>query len=158
MLPDSQLDRFMIRISIGYPTGVDEVRMLKERRTSNPLDDVRPVMTARDLMVIRRQAEKVHVDDRIYTYVTELVDATRHHDMLSLGISPRGSLAIIAMAKANAMLSRRNYVIPEDVVNVFAVTGAHRLVLTPLARMNHLTTTAVAAQVLSSVVPPRIFA
>ncbi len=158
MLPDSQLDRFMIRISIGYPTGVDEVRMLKERRTSNPLDDVRPVMTARDLMVIRRQAEKVHVDDRIYTYVTELVDATRHHDMLSLGISPRGSLAIIAMAKANAMLSRRNYVIPEDVENVFTVTGAHRLVLTPLARMNHLTTTAVAAQVLSSVVPPRIFA
>ena len=106
---------------------------------------------------LRKQAEKVHVDDRIYSYVTELVNQTRHHDMLSLGISPRGTLAIIAMAKANAMLDRRTYIVPEDVMSVFAVTTAHRMILTPLARMNRVTAESVAEQVLQSVVPPRIF-
>ena len=157
MLPDSQLDRFMIRVSIGYPSGNDEVRMLRDRKQSNPLDDVRSVMNANDLLWLRKRADEVFVDDRIYTYVTELVNATRHHDMLSLGISPRGSLAVIAMAKANAMLDRRSYVVPEDVMSVFAVTTAHRMMLTPLARMNRVTAESVAEQVLQSVVPPRIF-
>ena len=157
MLPDSQLDRFMIRVSIGYPSGEDEVRMLRDRKDSNPIDSVGTVMRASDLLWIRKQAEKVHVDDRIYSYVTELVNQTRHHDMLSLGISPRGTLAIIAMAKANAMLDRRTYIVPEDVMSVFAVTTAHRMILTPLARMNRVTAESVAEQVLQSVVPPRIF-
>ena len=157
MLPDSQLDRFMIRVSIGYPSGSDEVRMLRDRKQSNPLDDIRSVMNANDLLWLRKRADEVFVDDRIYTYVTELVNATRHHDMLSLGISPRGSLAVIAMAKANAMLDRRSYVVPEDVMSVFAVTTAHRMMLTPLARMNRVTAESVAEQVLQSVVPPRIF-
>lgn len=157
MLPDSQLDRFMIRVSIGYPSGEQEIRMMKDRKSGNPLDDVRTVMSADDLFVLRRLAEAVVVDDRLYGYVTELVNATRSHDMLSLGISPRGSLAVIAMAKANALIHGRGYVVPDDISSVFAVTTAHRVMLTPIARMNRVSEMEIMAQVLSSVVPPRIF-
>ncbi|MBR6020055.1 MAG: MoxR family ATPase [Lachnospiraceae bacterium] len=158
MLPDSQLDRFMIRVSIGYPSEDQEIRMMKDRKTGNPIDDIRPVMTAQELLALRQQADSVMVDDRLYNYVTELVNATRNHDMLSLGISPRGSLAIIAMAKANALINGRGYVIPEDISEVFAVTTAHRIMLTPVARMNRVSEQDIAEQVLRSVVPPRIFA
>ena len=157
MLPDSQLDRFMIRVSIGYPSEEQEVRMMKDRKSGNPLDDVRTVMSAEDLFVLRRLAEAVVVDDRLYSYVTELVNATRNHDMLSLGISPRGSLAVIAMAKANALIHGRGYVIPDDISSVFSVTTAHRVMLTPIARMNRVSENEIMAQVLASVVPPRIF-
>ncbi len=158
MLPDSQLDRFMIRLNVGYPAEADEIRMLKDRRESNPLETVRPVMTAGTLQKLRALVDRIHVDDKIYEYVTELVNATRHHDMLALGISPRGSLAILAMAKANAMLNRRDYVIPEDIAGVFSVTCAHRMLLTPVARMNRVTSEDVAEQVLASVIAPKIFA
>jgi len=157
MLPDSQLDRFMIRVSIGYPSEDQEIRMMKDRRSGNPMDDVQTVMSATDLMVLRKMAEVIKVDDRLYEYVTELVSATRSHDMLSLGISPRGSLAVIAMAKANALISGRGYVIPEDIGSVFAVTTAHRMILTPVARMNRVSESDIADQVLRSVVPPRLF-
>ena len=158
MLPDSQLDRFMIRLNVGYPAEADEIRMLKDRRESNPLATVRPVMTAGTLQKLRALVDRIHVDDKIYAYVTELVNATRHHDMLALGISPRGSLAVLAMAKANAMLNRRDYVIPEDIAGVFSVTCAHRMILTPVARMNRVTSEDVAEQVLASVIAPKIFA
>ena len=131
---------------------------MKDRKTGNPIDDIRPVMTAQELLALRQQADSVVVDDRLYNYVTELVNATRNHDMLSLGISPRGSLAIIAMAKANALINGRGYVIPEDISEVFAVTTAHRIMLTPVARMNRVSEQDIAEQVLRSVVPPRIFA
>ena len=158
MLPDSQLDRFMIRVSIGYPSEDQEIRMMKDRRSGNPLDSVQTVMSAVDLLMLRRRAEEVTVDDRLYNYVTELVNATRSHDMLSLGISPRGSLAVIAMAKANALIEGRGYVIPEDIAKIFAVTTAHRMLLTPVARMNRVSEQTIAGQVLASVVPPRLFA
>ena len=157
MLPDSQLDRFMIRVSIGYPSEDQEIRMMKDRRSGNPLDDVRTVMTANDLIALRSMVDAVTVDDRLYNYVTELVNTTRNHDMLSLGISPRGSLAVIAMAKATALINGRGYVIPEDIASIFAVTTAHRMLLTPVARMNRVNESDIAEQVLRSVVPPRLF-
>ena len=132
--------------------------VVRRGKTGNPIDDIRPVMTAQELLALRQQADSVMVDDRLYNYVTELVNATRNHDMLSLGISPRGSLAIIAMAKANALINGRGYVIPEDISEVFAVTTAHRIMLTPVARMNRVSEQDIAEQVLRSVVPPRIFA
>lgn len=131
--------------------------MMKDRRSGNPLDDVRTVMTADDLLALRSMVDAVAVDDRLYNYVTELVNMTRNHDMLSLGISPRGSLAVIAMAKANALINGRGYVIPEDIMSVFSVTTAHRMLLTPVARMNRVNESDVAEQVLRSVVPPRLF-
>ena len=157
MLPDSQLDRFMIRVSIGYPSEEYEIRMLKDRSNANPLDDVRPIVSQQALLALRKMAEGIYVDDAIYGYVTDLVNATRGHDMLSLGISPRGTIALIAMAKANAMLKNRAYVIPEDISDVFAATTAHRMILTPSARMNRVTEAEVARAVLASVVPPRVF-
>ncbi len=158
MLPDSQLDRFAVRLSMGYPDEESEIRMMKDRSDTNPIESLRPILTSDRLLEIRRQVEQVAVDDRIYQYVTSLVNQTRKQELLSLGVSPRGSLALLSMAKANAYLCGRNYVIPEDVSVIFIETIAHRIIPTSAAKMNHISTTEIAGRVLQSVEPPRIVA
>lgn len=134
MLPDSQLDRFMIRLSMGYPVPESEIAMMKARSNNNPLDSVQCVLSKEELIQCRREAESVYVHDKIYEYITALVTRTRNHPMLTLGVSPRGSLALVAMAKAHALLAGRNYVIPEDVADTFVCTASHRLLPTAMAR------------------------
>lgn len=135
MLPSSQLDRFMIKISMGYPDLQSQISILRDRHSENPLDKLTAVVDAQQLKQLHREAEQVEIQDSIYAYVTQLVQATREHPMVQLGVSPRGALAVCRMAKAYACLHGRDYVTAEDVAAVFPDVCGHRLVLSTKARM-----------------------
>ena len=135
MLPSSQLDRFMIKISMGYPDFASQVSILRDRHTENPLNRVSNVVDIDGLQALIREAAAVEVKDSIYEYVTRLTQATREHPMVQLGISPRGALAVCRMAKAYAYVQGRDYMIPEDVAAIFPDVCCHRLVLATKARM-----------------------
>ena len=135
MLPSAQMDRFMIKISMGYPDFESQISILRDRHRENPLDKISAVVDRNELQQLIREASEVHVMDCIYEYVTKLTQATREHPMIALGISPRGALAVCRMAKAYAYLHGRDFVVPEDVAAVFIDTCAHRLVLATKARM-----------------------
>ncbi|SHI14287.1 MoxR-like ATPase [Sporobacter termitidis DSM 10068] len=136
MLPSSQLDRFMICVSIGYPDFESQVNILKDRSGGNPLDSVKPLMSCRQLMETIAQVEQVHIADEIYRYITALTEATRAHPMVQLGISPRGALALARISRARAYLDGRSYCIPEDVAAMACDVYAHRLLLGAKARFN----------------------
>ncbi len=129
-LPDSQLDRFMVRLSLGYPDGENEVEMLRRKQKGNPLDQVRQVTDSAGLEQVRRETACVHISDEVARYIVELVSATRTHPMVHQGGSPRATLAVAAMSRAMAWVQGRDYVVPQDVKGVFRDTVAHRLLLT----------------------------
>lgn len=156
MLPESQLDRFMIKLSIGYPEPAQEMRMLKERHSANPLDEVKQVVTREELLEMQKCVEQIFVHDAIYKYITMLVSSTRKHPRMELGVSPRGSLALTAMAKASAFLAGRDYVVPEDVEQVFADVTAHRIVLDQKAKMAHTDARVLMGEVLKHVEKPKL--
>ena len=133
LLPDSQLDRFMVRLSIGYPTPADEAEMVRRRQGGDPLGQVRQVLDPAGLDQLRAQADRVYLSDQVLDYIIRLVNATRNHPMIVQGASPRASLALAAMARAAALTMGRDYVEPEDVSMVFADVVAHRLILSPRA-------------------------
>ena len=135
LLPSSQLDRFMVKLSMGYPDFQSQVSILRDRHSTNPLDKLRPIVTIDELRQLVARASQVEVVDSIYEYVTRLTQATREHPMVALGVSPRGALAVCRMAKAYAYLHGRDFVIPEDVAAVFGDVCCHRLVLATKARM-----------------------
>lgn len=135
MLPSSQLDRFMIKISMGYPDFASQVSILRDRHTENPLNKITKIVDIERLQLLVQEAAAVEVADSVYEYVTCLTQATREHPMVQLGISPRGALAVCRMAKAYAYLHGRDYLIPEDVAAIFSDVCAHRLVLSTKARM-----------------------
>ena len=135
MLPSAQMDRFMIKISMGYPDFESQISILRDRHRENPLDKISAVVDRNELQQLIREASEIHVMDCIYEYVTKLTQATREHPMIALGVSPRGALAVCRMAKAYAYLHGRDFVVPEDVAAVFIDTCAHRLVLATKARM-----------------------
>ena len=127
LLPDSQIDRFMIRLSLGYPEPKDEVTMLLTRQNGDPLKKVMPIVTAADFAAMQRQVAETHVAPEIAEYTVRLIDATRRSDALLRGGSPRATLAVIALSKAVAQLRDRDYVVPKDVQEVFVHTLAHRV-------------------------------
>ena len=127
LLPDSQLDRFMIRLSLGYPNPADEVTMLLQRQGADPMKAVEPVLDDKTLLALQQAVAQTHVAQEIAQYVVELMDATRRSEALLRGGSPRATLAVIAMAKAVACLRGRDYVVPKDVQEVFVITVAHRV-------------------------------
>ena len=135
MLPSAQMDRFMIKISMGYPDFESKISILKDRHTENPLNRISPVVNLEQLQEMIREANEVEVQDSVYEYVTRLTQATREHPLIQLGVSPRGALAVCRMAKAYAYLHGRDFVIPEDVAAVFGDVCCHRLVLATKARM-----------------------
>ena len=135
LLPSSQLDRFMVKLSMGYPDFKSQVSILRDRHSANPLDKLQPIVTIDELRQLIEKASQVEVSDTIYEYVTHLTQATREHPMVALGVSPRGALAVCRMAKARAFVLGRDYMIPEDVAAVFSDVCAHRLVLSTKARM-----------------------
>ena len=136
LLPDSQLDRFMVRLSIGYPTGSDEAVMVRRKLSGNPLERVEQVLDLDGLNALRAQADAVHVSDPVLDYIVRLVGATREHPMLLQGASPRATLAVTAMAKAAALVLGRDYVNPEDVRTVFSDVVSHRLIRSPRAQQD----------------------
>lgn len=135
LLPSAQMDRFMIKMSMGYPDLESQISILRDRHTENPLDKIHAVVDNEQLKELIREASEVAVQDRIYEYVTKLTEATRRHPMIQLGVSPRGALAVCRMAKSYAYINGRNFVVPEDVAAVFIDTCCHRLVLATKARM-----------------------
>lgn len=128
-LPESQLDRFLVRLSLGYPAAADEVALLKARQSANPLFSVEAIADGDAVLQMRREAEQVYVSDTLYQYIVELTSATRTHAAVRLGISPRGSLALMQMAKASAYAQGRDYLLPDDVVFVCPDVFCHRLLL-----------------------------
>ena len=156
MLPSAQLDRFMIKISMGYPDFESQVNILKERHSINPLDRISAVVTKEELQALIKEAAAVEIQDSVYEYVTHLTQATRDHEMVQLGVSPRGALAVCRMAKAHAFLQGRDFVIPEDVAAVFSDVCCHRLVLSTKARMMEERAETVISAVLEGVNMPVI--
>ena len=133
LLPDSQMDRFMVRLSMGYPAPEAEKEMLRRKQGGNPLERVEQVVDHSGLLELQRQVDAVHLSEPVLDYIVALVGATRVHPMIEQGASPRASLALSAMAKAAAFVQNRDYVLPEDVTLVFKDTVAHRLILSPRA-------------------------
>ena len=131
LLPDSQVDRFMIRLSLGYPEPKDEKTMLLQRQGVDPMDGIEPVITLQELTAMQQTVAGTHVSDEIAGYVVALVDATRRSDQLLRGGSPRATLAVAALAKAVAQLRGRDYVVPRDVQETFVNAVAHRVQTAP---------------------------
>ena len=153
LLPESQLDRFMICMSIGYPELRDEVEILKGKSTTS-VKDVNSVLSMGQLIKIKEEVEAVHVSNQIYAYIAKLSKATREHAYIELGLSPRGSIACTRMAKAWAYVNGRDYVLPEDVTDIYMDVAKHRIVLNTKARVAHVTEKAVLEEIMSQVKQP----
>ena len=153
-LPDSQMDRFMVRLSLGYPAPADEMDMVRRRQGGNPLDSVEQVVDREGLLALREKAGAVYLSDEVLDYIVRLVGATREHPMILQGASPRATLALAAMAKAAALVRGRDYVNPEDVELVFPDVVPHRLLLSPRAEGDKSFDPA--AELLARVGAPRI--
>jgi len=133
-LPEAQLDRFAMRLDIGYPAPVEEARMLAEQTSDPPLDDLEPVTTATGITDVIDEATRIFVEDSVHRYVVDLVRQTRDDARLYLGASPRAGIALLRVAKARALADEREYVLPDDVQAVATAVLAHRLILGPEAR------------------------
>lgn len=138
MLPESQLDRFMIKLTMGYPDIKSEIDMLKGKHNNVPLADVKEVATRKDITEMQKKVEGIFVHDNIYEYIARLVLETRENDLIQLGVSPRGTISITQMSKANAFFNGRDYVTPEDVQKVFIDVVSHRVLLSAKARVNNI--------------------
>ncbi len=150
-LPEAQLDRFFIRLQLGYPKEREEVAILDAQRIHHPLDDLGQVLSADDLVDAQARVKEIHLAEAVKTYVVNVVTATRSHPDVYLGASPRGSLALARAAQAYAAINGRDYVQPDDVKALAGPALAHRLILQPQARLKDLAATTVIAEVLASV-------
>ena len=148
MLPESQLDRFMVCLSMGYPSHADAVAILKGN-AGKPLSKVQEVISMEEVLALRAMTNDLYVKDEIYEYIVNLVEATRTMEIFSMGASPRGTIACVRMAKAWAFLQGRNYVMPEDVADIFLDIAKHRIVLNTKARVTHMTEEAILSEILS---------
>lgn len=155
-LPESQLDRFLVRLSVGYPDQQDEVEMMKRKSRTQSLDHLNTVMDPATLEQIIQETRKIHVTDEMYYYIASLTEWTRNQPSVQLGVSPRGTLALMDMAKAVALLNNRNYMIPRDVYGSFLPVCAHRIILSSRARINGITEEQVLKKALSSVPAPKM--
>ena len=153
-LPEAQLDRFMMNIKLGYPKVSDEMNILDTHQYHHPLDDLEQIMIAEELVLIQRQIRSIHVDPSIREYIVAIANATRNHNNIYLGSSPRGSLALYRASQALAAIRGRGYVIPDDVKLLTKPTLAHRLIVTPAARVRAITSTSVLDEILQSVPVP----
>ena len=156
MLPASQLDRFMLQLSMGYPNRASTAALLKDRHHVDPLSACQTVTSPAELEKLIAEVSNIHVADRIYDYIAELVDLTRSNAYVTLGVSPRGALAVTRAAKANAYLESRDYVIPDDVCAVFPDVCVHRLILNSKARLQDYTAALILQNVLTSVQKPDV--
>lgn len=153
-LPEAQLDRFMVKISMGYPTVEEETGILLDRLGENPANEVRPVMTAEQLSACIAEVQQVNFAESLCRYVAELSAATRAHGGVELGVSPRASLAIMQASRAYAYLDGRDYVVPEDIVRLMIPVFSHRIVLRQEMKMRRMDVTTVLQDAVSAVTPP----
>lgn len=155
LLPESQLDRFMICVSMGYPTVEEEIEIMR-RSQEDRTAGIRPVLDAAGLTDMIQEARGVYIHERICRYIAELVKATRENEWTELGLSPRGTVALTAMAKACAYLKNRAYVIPADVEEVFPCVAAHRIVLNMKAKVAHVKVDETVRQILENTEKPAL--
>jgi MoxR-like ATPase len=153
-LPEAQLDRFMMNISLGYPKTADEMKILDTHQHHHPLEDLTQIMTAEELVQIQQQIRSIHVDPSIREYIVGIANATRNHPNVYLGASPRGSLALFRATQALAAIRGRGYVIPDDVKMLAKPTLAHRIIVNPAARVRGITSVATLEEILQSVPVP----
>ena len=156
LLPESQLDRFMVSLSMGYPDHASLVELLRDRQKENPLEHTVPVLTREELLSLQEQVQKVYVSDAVLDYAVSLTEATRADELITLGLSPRGTLALMRMAKAHAFMEKRDYVVPKDVQAVFADVAGHRMVLDTKARYEDKGPRQILEQILLQVPVPRV--
>lgn len=156
LLPSSQLDRFLIRTSMGYPDMQSQIEIMKDRHHENPLDRVVPLTDKETLNKLISEAQNTHVADPVYEYASRLVEETRHNQYIQIGISPRGALALCRAAKSHAFLDGRDYVVPEDVAAVFTDVCAHRLVLEAKARLHELSSEEILSVILKETAKPTV--
>lgn len=153
-LPEAQLDRFALKLSMGYPAPTEEIAIIKARKGENPIKNVKAILTEGELRDIRRLVSTVHIDDELYTYIVTLITATRRHPALSLGASPRASVALVHLSQAYAFLRGRDYVLPDDIAGLFRAAIAHRLMLRQEAKLAHQTTQDVLTEILRTTEVP----
>lgn len=156
MLPDSQLDRFMVRLTMGYPDLQSEIQILKHKKGTNPLELVKTVVNAADIINMQNMVESVYLSGALYRYIAELTAATRTNPLIKLGSSPRGSIALAKMAQASAFLCGKDYVIPEDVRNVFCDVIVHRILLNSQAKINNMATEQILEDIMKEVAVPTV--
>ncbi len=155
-LPDSQLDRFMLKLSMGYPEFDDEVSILKAKFNAAPLESVEPVANARMISELQEHIASVYVDDRVYEYIVRLSAATRNHPLIKLGVSPRGTLALMQISKGIAAAMGRDYVIPDDVAYICQDVFEHRLILSSKAKLSDASASDIISDIIKNVPAPGI--
>lgn len=154
MLPESQLDRFMIKITMGYPDMQSEIEILKGKQKKVSLDKINTVVTKEDILVMQDLIENIYIHEKIYEYIVTLISKTRNHPLIDLGVSPRGSVALTKLAKATAFLKNRDYVIPEDIQEIFKDVTIHRIILNTKARISNVSEEKILLDILNSVSVP----
>ena len=154
LLPDSQMDRFTMRMSLGYPSVADEKAMVLNRQGKNPMDELATLLAGEDLARLQDEVAKTYISEAVVEYVVNLIDATRHHESILRGASPRATLSVTAVSKAVAQLRGRDYVTPRDVQEVYLKTIPHRLLLTPQAEGSGTTAGQILKEILGRVSVP----
>ena len=153
-LPEAQLDRFLIKLSLGYPSLEEESQMLEMMKREHPLDKLQPVMTAEELVMCQRAVRTVHVDPKVRNYITQIVHASRKHHDVRMGGSPRASIALYRASQAVAAIRGRNYVEPDDVKHILPSVLTHRMILRPEARLQNVTAEELVVEILDSTPVP----
>lgn len=153
-LPEAQLDRFFLRVSLGYPSADEEIAIMDRREAIDPIDTLQPACTPEEILSLQKKADEVYIDALVKKYIVELSRRSRQHDEAALGVSPRASLSLMKGSKARAMMKGRDYVLPDDVKSLAPAVMAHRVLLTPSARMRGVTQDAVVAEILNDVPVP----
>lgn len=156
MLPESQMDRFIVRLTMGYPNIASEVEMLKTKQNYVSVDSVQPVVSAAELIKAKEIVDAIYINDAVLEYIVRLADATRNNQYLKLGLSPRGTIALLKMTKATALLKGRDYVIPDDIHYSFNDVVLHRIILGSKSKVNGLTGEQVLKDILSTVPVPKV--
>ena len=156
LLPQSQLDRFMVKLEMGYPDFESQVNILKDRQEIQPLDTIKEVINTDDLEEMQMEVSRVKVKDEILRYITRLAEATRSHEYIQLGVSPRGAYAVNNMAKASAYIAGRGYVTPEDVIGIFPSVSSHRVILHPKAKVTGVSAMSIMEEITKTVSVPEI--
>lgn len=153
-LPEAQLDRFQIKITLGYPELEEEIGIISDRRTANPLDSVEQVLSEGDVKVLKQIVRDIHIEEAVYKYIAELVRATREHKDIVLGASPRASLALMRTAQAYAYIKGREYVTPEDVATMFPYVASHRLMLSQEAKIRRVSADKLTGEIIGQIRAP----
>lgn len=153
-LPEAQLDRFLIRISLGYPTRKGEIQMLSRQHYEHPLDRLGQVVSLEELRVAQKEVRQVYIDELLKEYLVAIVEATRRHEDVYLGAGPRGSLALYNAARAWAAMQGRDFVIPDDIKELAEPTLAHRIIVSPAARMRNVEARTIVREILDHIPVP----